>query len=148
MEGIVTLQSGFPFTVRCGCDNSRTGTGSDTPDVIGVATLAGEDLEPLGSPNISIQPLLFPTLLGPRRAGCQYAPRTQLLQHRSGNRKEIQNALLGAPHSTIPRRVFQSLEPAQLLRSERQSCGANYIRQNPVHGFSARVIEFALRYAF
>src|SRR5262249_49904388 len=25
MEGIVTLQSGFPFTVRCGCDNSRTG---------------------------------------------------------------------------------------------------------------------------
>jgi hypothetical protein len=25
--------------VRCGCDNSRTGTGSDTPDQVGVATL-------------------------------------------------------------------------------------------------------------
>ena len=41
VEGIATLQSGFPFTVRCGCDNSRTGVGSDTPDVVGNPGLPG-----------------------------------------------------------------------------------------------------------
>jgi hypothetical protein len=40
-EGITLLQSGFPFTVRCGCDNSRTGVGADTPDLIGNPNLPG-----------------------------------------------------------------------------------------------------------
>lgn len=41
-EGIVTWQSGTPFTVRCGCDNSRTGVGQDTPDQVGDPTLTGD----------------------------------------------------------------------------------------------------------
>jgi hypothetical protein len=40
-EGITLFQSGFPFTVRCGCDNSRTGVGGDTPDLIGDPHLPG-----------------------------------------------------------------------------------------------------------
>lgn len=39
LQGIVTVQSGFPFTVRCGCDNSRTGVNLDTPDQVGNPTL-------------------------------------------------------------------------------------------------------------
>jgi hypothetical protein len=39
LQGIVTWQSGLPFTVRCGCDNSRTGTGADTPDQVATAFL-------------------------------------------------------------------------------------------------------------
>jgi hypothetical protein len=41
-EGIVTWQSGTPFTVRCGCDNSRTGVGQDTPDMVGNPDLSGD----------------------------------------------------------------------------------------------------------
>jgi hypothetical protein len=41
-QGIVTWQSGLPFTVRCGCDNARTGVGQDTPDQIASTSLAGD----------------------------------------------------------------------------------------------------------
>ena len=39
-EGIVTWQSGVPFTVRSGVDNSRSGVGLDTADQIGDPNLS------------------------------------------------------------------------------------------------------------
>jgi len=37
--GIVQIQSGFPFTVRSGADNSRTGQNLDTADLVGTPSL-------------------------------------------------------------------------------------------------------------
>ena len=42
MNSIVSLQSGFPFTVGSGVDNARTGTGGQRADLIGNANL-GDD---------------------------------------------------------------------------------------------------------
>jgi hypothetical protein len=41
-EGIVNWQSGVPFTVRSGVDNSRTGVGLDTADQVGNPNLASD----------------------------------------------------------------------------------------------------------
>jgi outer membrane receptor protein involved in Fe transport len=40
MSGILTLQSGLPFTIGSGVDNARTGTGNQRADVTGDVTLA------------------------------------------------------------------------------------------------------------
>jgi hypothetical protein len=42
-EGIVNWQSGVPFTVRSGQDNSRSGIGLDTADQVGDASLLSGD---------------------------------------------------------------------------------------------------------
>jgi hypothetical protein len=39
-SGIVQIQSGFPFTVRSGSDNSRSGQGLDTADLVGTPFLS------------------------------------------------------------------------------------------------------------
>jgi hypothetical protein len=41
LSGILTLQSGFPFTVGSGVDNARTGTGGQRADLIGNPYLSG-----------------------------------------------------------------------------------------------------------
>ncbi|MGH9658195.1 MAG: hypothetical protein ACRD96_06600, partial [Bryobacteraceae bacterium] len=41
VSGIMSLQSGFPFTVGSGADNARTGTGGQRADLIGTPYLAG-----------------------------------------------------------------------------------------------------------
>ncbi len=41
LNSIVSLQSGFPFTVGSGVDNARTGTGGQRADIIGNADLGG-----------------------------------------------------------------------------------------------------------
>ncbi len=41
LNSIVTLQSGFPFTVTSGVDNARTGTGGQRADLIGDPNLPG-----------------------------------------------------------------------------------------------------------
>ena len=42
LTGIVTLQSGFPFTIGSGVDNARTGTGGQRADLIGDPYLSGD----------------------------------------------------------------------------------------------------------
>lgn len=42
LTSIVTLQSGFPFTVTSGVDNARTGTGGQRADLVGNPILPGD----------------------------------------------------------------------------------------------------------
>jgi len=48
VNSIVTWQSGFPFTVASGIDNSLTGVGSDRADFIGSGSAQLSDSRPLG----------------------------------------------------------------------------------------------------
>jgi hypothetical protein len=42
LNGILSMWSGFPFTVTSGVDNARTGTGGQRADLIGDPTLSGD----------------------------------------------------------------------------------------------------------
>lgn len=146
-NGILTWQSGFPFTVRCGCDNSRTGVFQDTADQIGDPNLAGD--RPLGAklnewfdtaafrPNAvgTFGTTGINTLRGPGFFNMDFAVTKKIPITESQNlnfRAEFFNVFnhpsFGNPISSV-------------------SAGGLFGRILSANG-SPRVIEFALRYAF
>jgi outer membrane receptor protein involved in Fe transport len=146
-QGIVTWQSGLPFTVRCGCDDSRTGVGQDTPDQIASASLSGS--RSLGDklsewfntaafvPNAigTVGTTGINTLRGPRfsEVDLAFTKITPLTEHQNIQfRAEFFN-IFNHPDFAVPTSTL--------------SAGPQFGVITSTVG-TPRVIEFSLRYAF
>ena len=146
VNGINTLRSGLPFTVRSGADNSRTGIGGDTADQVGDWRLAdgrsrGERIQRYFNTAAFVQNALgtFGTtginaLEGPGfwnlDAGILrnfQVRESQRIEFRAQFYNLANNANLGQPNANVPNPTFGRIT---------STVG------------SPRVIEFGLKFAF
>jgi outer membrane receptor protein involved in Fe transport len=146
-QAIVTAQSGFPFTVRSGVDNSLSGTGSDTADIVGNPYLpsgrsTAAQLAEWFNVNAYVPNAIgtfgttgIDTLRGPGFADIDLA------LTKSTSIGEHQNILFRAEFFNLTNHPNFGVPTSTL------AAGSNFGVINSTVG-TPRVIEFSLRYAF